>query len=222
MADIHRTLYEAFQGLGQRTDALAAALRWLELSPPLPTLIGRQLYAEQRSAMEELRRYVTGLVQAQPDEADIWSVLALTQAALGNDVAALQAAERVLGSSALSSRAGRLAAHAARGNVYLSRKEARNALAEFQEILTEMPQSYQAAFGRADALAALGEREKALAALDQALAIAVTDWQRVEAQLSRARILARLERPTEAQQALDEARKLDPRSADQGTRTNAD
>jgi Flp pilus assembly protein TadD len=98
--------------------------------------------------------------------------------------------------------------------VYLNRKETRQAMAEFQEVLAEAPRYYRAAFGRASAHAALGELAEAVAALDHAAQAAVTDWQRVEVRLDRARVLARLGRSDAARQALDHARALDPRAAD--------
>jgi tetratricopeptide (TPR) repeat protein len=164
--------------------------------------------------LEAIRLYVTRLLEAQPNDPDAWSVLALTQLALRNDDAALQAAERVLALPATASKSSQVQARTVRAGVYSNRQEAQKALAEFEEVWAGAPQSYRAAFGRASAYAALGEMEKALTAVDHALQLAMADWQRVEARLGRARILARLGRTDEARQALDDARALDPRSAD--------
>src|SRR5207237_1136225 len=104
-------------------------------------------------------------------------------------------------------------AFAVRGAVHLEQKQLDHALADFRRALVSNPNHYFPSAGIAKSYLALDRLEESLAAFDHLLSIAVTDWQRVEAHLGRARSLSRLGRTEEARRAQENARQIDPRTA---------
>jgi tetratricopeptide (TPR) repeat protein len=101
-----------------------------------------------------------------------------------------------------------------RGAVRLRRKETGLALEDFRRARAGEPALYAAAVGLAQALAAQKEWDTALPAYQEAALVAVTPWQRAEAQAGRAEALYRLGRQPEAREALDEVRASDPGMAE--------
>jgi tetratricopeptide (TPR) repeat protein len=192
----------------QWAEALKSHARAVELEPPRRGLDGRRLAGDQPLG-EEVCNLLRWWTKSNPNDQEIWSVFALALLALDKDDEAAEAADHTLKADARHPRA-----LAVRGSVRLKRQKLQEALTDLQAAAEQNPKTYLAVGGRARAYEMLDRPAEALAGFDDLLGIAVTDWQRLEAHLGRARVLARLGRGEEARQALDQARTIDDKAAE--------
>jgi tetratricopeptide (TPR) repeat protein len=192
---------------GQPREALQAYQRAVELEPPLSTWLGRQIYGEKQLYLQRMRDLAKTTTDKDPRNLDGWAALAAAAWALG----AADDAERAAG-SALSLKPDSPVALSVRGSAALERKKFDAALADFRAARAKQPKLWAAAFGEAQATESQGTPDQALGAFDSLAEVAETDWQKVDAQLGRARLLARLNRPDEAADAIKAAQAIDPRA----------
>ena len=151
-----------------------------------------------------------------PNNVEVRAALALACLAMNRNDEADRAAQQVLEKAPNHPRA-----LAARGTVFLHRKEFVKARADFSAALAGRPGYYLAALGLARVLEQMAAWPEALAAYDALLvesapgkAMTVNDGQRAEAHLGRARALAQLARVEDSHRAVDDARPFDPKAAD--------
>jgi serine/threonine protein kinase/tetratricopeptide (TPR) repeat protein len=212
------TQHLCFQSLlfvGQQDEALVAAGRFLTLVPAMDLPASRR-HDKSLVSLEIVERNIGGPDQAQPADAEGWSILALTRLLQDKNDEAHEAAGKALDVAASHPRAAaiRERALAVRGTVALRRKEFDKALADLEEVLAARPDHYLAGIGKARVRELRQEWEPALESYGSVAKSAVTDWQRVTALLGQARVLRQLGRTDEARRMLARARDLDSRAAD--------
>jgi Flp pilus assembly protein TadD/tRNA A-37 threonylcarbamoyl transferase component Bud32 len=190
---VHFLRGRALAILDRRAEALEAWTRALELERPLAAWVGRRVYGDKVTSLTWAADYAQLWTQIDPRDCDAWAVLATANLALGKDKET-----RAASSPALALDSTKPQALAVRGMLALRAGQPQAALDDFAVALTRSSRNGLAASGQAAALEALGRREQALAAFDQLLEIAPTDWHRQEARLGRARILAQLGRHADA------------------------
>ncbi|HKD37517.1 MAG TPA: protein kinase [Pirellulales bacterium] len=190
---------------GESREALQAFLRAAELEPVVSMWAGRRIYDTKRAYFKQMRDVAKSTTQSDPRNPDGWTALAATAWALGS----LDEADRAA-AGALKLRSDQPLALAVRGSVAFERNRFDAALADFRAALSKQPKLWLAAFGLARTLESQSPAEEALDAFDDLAAIAETNWQKAQAQLGRARLLARLNRPDEATAARKAATALDP------------
>jgi eukaryotic-like serine/threonine-protein kinase len=191
----------------QPREALQAFQRATELEPPLKAWLGRPIYGEKQKHFQRMREVAKTMTDKDPRNPDNWAALAAADWALGAANDADQAAGHTL-----KLKPNQPVALAVRGSVSLERKKFAAALADFRAARAKQPKLWLAAHGEAQAIESQGTPDQALDAFDALTEIAETDWQKVEAELGRARVLARLNRSDEAAEALKAAQAIDPRA----------
>ena len=191
----------------QSREALQAFQRATELEPPLKDWLGRRIFGEKQVHFQRMREVAKAMTEKDPRNSDYWTALAAADWALGAANDADQAAGH-----ALKLKPDQPVALAVRGRVSIERKRFAAALADFRAARAKQPKLWLAAHGEAQAIESQGTPDQALDAFDALAEIAETDWQKVEADLGRARLLARLNRPDEAAEALKAAQAIDPRA----------
>jgi tetratricopeptide (TPR) repeat protein len=205
----HWIAAEIFGALERWPEALQERARAVELEAPMRTPDGRFIERNSRYS-GAIKQLMQGWTKNLPDDAEAWSVLALASWALDQDRDALEAAGKVLALAPQHPRA-----LAVRGAVALKQGKAAAALPDLEAALRGQPMSYLAGAALARSQEELGRPAEALAAYT-ALAerIAVTDWQRLEGHLGRARNLAALGRADEARRALAPADEIDSEASE--------
>jgi tetratricopeptide (TPR) repeat protein len=156
---------------------------------------------------QRMREVARAMTEKDPRNSSYWTALAVADWALGAANDADQAAGH-----ALKLKPDQPVALAVRGRVSFERKRFAAALADFRAARAKQPKLWLAAHGEAQSIESQGTPDQALDAFDALAEIAETDWQKVEADLGRARLLARLNRPDEATEALKAAQAIDPRA----------
>ena len=198
---------EALDYIGDTRAALQADLRAVALEEPLETWAGRRVYGDKQAYLTHMFDVAKEKTGSDPRNADAWTALAAAAWQLNKLDDADQAAEEALKYSA-----GQPVALAVRGNVALLRQKFDAALADFHAALVKEPRLWWAAYGEAKATETQGTPDQALEKFKALDEIAETDWQRVAALVGRARILTRLNRADEADEALKAAQAIDPRA----------
>jgi tetratricopeptide (TPR) repeat protein len=202
-----------FRLLEQPAKAFEAFAHAMELDPevyyhalesgPLPqTWSGR-------TVLEGVQRFCAGHIMKDAANPEAHAVLAYTYLGLGRFEEAFQSATRVL-----QMRPDHARAHAIRGAVYAKRGRLDLAQDDFTAALLHTPDNFLAAAGRARVHELQKQTEVALADFDALHKVAVTDWQQFELHAGRARTLMQLDKKDDAQDALNEARRLDPLAAE--------
>ncbi|HEV3204069.1 MAG TPA: tetratricopeptide repeat protein, partial [Gemmataceae bacterium] len=204
---IHWLRADALRDLGRVSGALEALARAMELERPLARWKGQRIGEEKHHFFDTGARFAGGITQKEPGQANAWAVLAMAEFGLGRFESAARAADR-----ALEHRPHHPRALAVRGALRQQQKQFQLALDDFNRVLADAPGIYLAAAGRAQSYFSLDQFEEAVASFDHLLTFAVSDWQRVEAHLGKARSLERLGKLEMARQALENARKIDPNS----------
>jgi hypothetical protein len=198
---------QALASSGQTREALQSFERAAELEPPLETWAGRRVRTEKQSELTQMFDIAKAATDKDPRNLDGWTALATAAWALGKLDDADRAARQALGL-----RADQPVALAVRGSVAFKRQKFDAALADFHAALDQQNKLWLAAYGLAQATESQGTPAQALGQFDAIAEIAETDWQKVEAQLGRSRIFARLNRTDEAAEALKAAQAVDPRA----------
>jgi tetratricopeptide (TPR) repeat protein len=179
----------------------------MELERPLADWKGEHIGQEKQVLFQHAADTAMAVTKSDPGNVEAWADLAMSELAREHFPEAVAAAER-----ALKLRADHARALAVRGSVSLQERKLNPALADFRRALSGTPENYLAAIGIAKIYLALEHYEESLAAFDHVVKIAVTDWQRVEGHLGRARSLDRLGQIEEARRARQTARQIDPRT----------
>jgi tetratricopeptide (TPR) repeat protein len=163
---------------------------------------GEWAVEEPPEPFTEARGLLRAMAEDRPEDAAVWSALALAGLAVGDPEGADADAGRALSIDPDEPRALTV-----RATLRLSRgEEVDLALDDFRCATKHDPSSYRAALGAARALARLGEDSEAYGELTRACGIAARYWQRSVAREELARLCARLNLLEEAQQAQDAAR----------------
>jgi tetratricopeptide (TPR) repeat protein/tRNA A-37 threonylcarbamoyl transferase component Bud32 len=189
----------------QTREALQAFLRAAELEPVVSTWTGRRIYDQKLAYFKRMRELAKSTTETDPRNPGGWTARASAAWALGSLDEAEQAA-----AAALKLKNDQPVALAVRGSVSLARKRFDAALSDFRAALAKQPKLWLAADGLAQALESQAPADQALDAYDDLTVIAETNFQKAQAQLGRARLLARLNRPDEATAARKLATATDP------------
>lgn len=189
----------------ENREALQAFLQAAELEPVVATWVGRRIFDKKLAYFKRMRELAKSITQTDPRNPDGWTALAAAAWALGSLDEADQAA-----AAALKLKRDEPLALAVRGSVAFARKRFDAALANFHAALAKQPKLWLAAYGLAQAVESQAPADQSLDAYDDLAAIAETNWQKAQAQLGRARLLARLNRPEEAAAARKAAAAIDP------------
>jgi len=208
--------------LGDDAGALAAATRALDLEVPADPLTGPLLARQPVSELwpsgttrlaNDVKAWAQPIVDRRPKDPEAWVLLGYA------DVCGMEPSKAMAPlRKALELAPGHGRAQAVRGAALLKRDEPKEALPEFSAAVAAGARDYLPVLGLARAHEEISDWARALAAFDELLArpaaggrpAAVTDWQVVEVQLGRARMLAKLGRPDESAKALDAARLINP------------
>jgi len=203
--DILILVFWGMESLKRTPDALGALARAIETEPPLSHWQGRRLHPEKQQTYRRTRDYAQRATQQDAANLAAWEALALSNQYLEDFPAAAAAAERALKLNGRSA-----AALAARAAEQTRKGEFEPALAGFKAALAVQPDYAPAALEMARLQEKIGPAEAALSDFDRLARVAKTDWQRVEAQRGRARLLKQLGRAEEARQAVEAAQEISP------------
>lgn len=207
---------EALALFDEKEEALDAARAVLEATPSPDRLVGLPA-DETAQLLKNVHTYVHENWPPPTSHPEAQGVLALILLRYGNYAEADKAASAAFAVPSSDRRASiiRAAALYVRGQILLRSGHAQPALAAFDQATALRPMYFDAALGRASALALAGDHIAALAACDTAMPLAGNDWQKLEVHLERIAALLTLQRFDEAEQELAKARALHPQIADE-------
>jgi serine/threonine protein kinase/tetratricopeptide (TPR) repeat protein len=214
---------ELMAELERPAEALEAYARALELEEDVSKKLGRAhaLKAAPVYARKVLQEHQDKLgSEAASLNAQAQIVLALVYLSQKDYSKARDAARKAIPPDQTAPAVVRSRAHAVLGVIDLKDNHAAEALRNFETALECNPRNYMAAAGIAKSHEKLQHDQQALEDYDSLLsnpragepAVATTAWQRLEAHLGRYRMLLKLGREAEAQLALVEAKKINPRA----------
>jgi tetratricopeptide (TPR) repeat protein len=204
-----------FVKLGDADRAMAAAAIAIELDGPLSRWAGKRAYGAKRQVLNGIKGYSANVTDQDPMRADAWALQAISEYSLGNFEAAIEHADQCIQLQSDHARA-----RAVRGSIRLLKGDIDAAQLDFQIAVQASPSNFLARIGMAQAYEIAGRTEEASSALDFADAVAVKDWQRALAFMTRAKVLQRQSKHAQAAELMDRARRSDPKVTGPSTPTS--